>query len=162
MATVFPVRRFLANGASTNMAVNGSVTPVVFTMPLNANEIFSVDELIFQAVGTGTISLPTEFWDFAGLTNGMTTELKLGATTQTLTGILKTNFDLIQTVGADFLGKILGTRNVVRGTIDFKTPVTFNAFRGDFYRITVRDNLTTGGKIENFTVCMRGTMVTKP
>jgi hypothetical protein len=144
------------------MAVNGSVTPVVFTMPLSANELFSCDELILQMTGTGTISLPTEFWDFAALTNGLTTELKLGATTQTATGIIKTNFDLIQFIGADFLGKIIGTRNVVRGIVNFKTPVTFNSNRGDFYRITVSDNLTTGGKIENMTISMRGTMVTKP
>lgn len=162
MATVFPVRRFLLNGSAINMAVNGSVTPAAYTMPLVANEIFSVDELILTMAGTGTISQTTDFWDFAGLTNGLNTDLKLGATTLTTVGAIKSNLDLIQLIGADFVGKVLGTRNVVRGVITFKTPVTFNGTRGDFYRITVRDNLTTGGRLENFTVCMRGTMVTKP
>jgi len=163
MATVFPVRRFLTNAGSMNMAVNGSVTPVAFNMTVAANELFSVDELILCMTGTGTIAQPlTEFWDFPLLTNGISTDLKLGTTTQTLTGILKTNFDLIQFIGADFLGKVIGTRNVVRGVIEFKTPLTFNGARGDFYRITIRDNLTNGGKIENMTICLRGTMVTKP
>jgi hypothetical protein len=162
MATVLPVRRFLSNAGSVNLAVNGSVTPVPFTMSVASNELFSVDELIFQMTGTGTINSVTDFWNFPALTNGISTDLILGAATQSLTGIIKSNFDMIQFLGADVLTKLIGSYNVVRGVISFKTPISFNGARGDLYRVIIRDNMLTGGAITQFTVCMRGTMVTKP
>jgi len=162
MATVFPVRRFLTNAGSANLAVNGSVTPVTFGVSFAANELYSADELILTMCGTGNINDPLQFWSFAALANGFNTDLKLGSTTQSLTGIIKTNFDLISFIGADFLGKVMGTNNIVRGVITFKTPVSFNGARGDFYRFTVRDNLLTGAAISQMTLSFRGTMVTKP
>lgn len=160
MSNVFAVRNFLLNAGSPNMVVNGSVTPVVFTMSIASGKIFSADELILTMSGSGNINDPAQFWTFAALTNGISTEQSLGGISLTQTGIIKSNIDLISFVGADFIGKTLGTHNIVRGTIQFKTPISFNGTRGDYFRITIRDNLTSGGVIETMNICLRGTQVT--
>ncbi len=162
MTHVFPARKFLMNAGSSNMVVNGSVTPVVFSYAPVAGEVFSLDELILSISGSGNINDPAQFWNFAALTNGFNADLKLGLYTNSQTGLIKTNIEMIHFIGADFIGKTMGAHNIVRGSIPFKVPITLNGTRGDYYHFTVMDNLTTGSSLETFTIGLRGTMVTKP
>jgi hypothetical protein len=160
MTAVFPSRKFITNAGSKNMAVNGSVTPVVFGYSPPAGSLFTVDELILNATGTGTISQPlTEFWDFTALPNGISIEFMINGVMVSESGIIKNNFDLIQYVGAEFLGKIIGTRNIVRGGFHFTPQFTLNGSLGDYFRVIVNDNLTVGGKIEQLTISMRGVII---
>jgi len=161
MTAIFPSRKFITNAAgSKNMAVNGSVTPVVFEYAPPANSLFNVGELIFNATGTGTISQPlTEFWDFPSLTNGLSVQFKINGFIVSETGIIKTNFDMIQYVGAEFLGKNMGTRNIVRGGFNFLPDFTLNGNMGDYFRVIVNDNLTVGGKIEQMTISIHGSFI---
>lgn len=159
MASSFPARRFVVNGTSPNMVVNGSVTPVQFTIQPAAGQIFSANELIFNATGTGTINQPFDFWTLPALTNGISSEIRLNGVTVTQPGLIKNNFDLIQFVGADFVGKIIGVRNVVRGQFNITPPMNLDGNRGDYFRLTVNDNLTTSGVIEMLTVALRGSTI---
>lgn len=160
MASSFPARRFVLNGTSPNMVVNGSATPVQFTIQPVAGQIFSANELIFNATGTGTINQPlTDFWTLPILPNGISSEIRLNGVTVTQTGLIRNNFDLIQFVGADFVGKIIGVRNVVRGQFNIIPPMNLDGNRGDYFRLTINDNLTTGGVIEMLTVALRGSTI---
>lgn len=160
MASIFPSRRFLVNGTSENMGVNGSVTPVQFTLQPTAGQVFSANELIFNATGTGNITQTlTEFWNFPILTNGISSEIKLNNVTVTQTALIRNNFDLVQFVGADFVGKIIGVRNIVRGQFNLIPPMNLDGNRGDYFRLTINDNLTQGGAIEMLTVALRGSII---
>lgn len=159
MANIFPARPYCLNGSSRNMVVDGSVTPVAFTIAPAAGTVLNMDELILNAVGTGTISLPTEFWSFAGLTNGIGSEMRINGVTITQAGLIKNNFDLFQFIGADFVGKTLGSRNIVRGGFNISPPFSLNGNRGDYFKLTINDNLTTAGVIENFNVSLRGNVI---
>lgn len=161
MTAIFPSRRFLTNAAlSTNMAVDGSVTPVPFTIQPSTGTLFTVYQLIFNAYGTGNISLPTDFWNFPALTNGFSSEIRMNGISATAVGIIKNNFDLIQYLGGDFLGKTIGSNNIVRGQFDMNPPLTLNGSRGDYFRITVNDNLTVGGHIGQMNIALRGSTIT--
>lgn len=160
MASIFPSRRFLLNGSSSNMVVNGSVTPVQFTMTPPAGTIFAAYELVLNAVGTGNINQPTDFWSFAALTNGISSEIRMNNQVVTQSGLIKNNFDLIQFIGAEFLGRLIGTRSVVRGQFNLTPPLNFNGNRGDYFRLTINDNMTTSGAIDFFTVALRGSLIT--
>jgi hypothetical protein len=160
MTAIYPARRFVRNAGNPNMNVNGSVTPVVFEYAPPAATLFTSAEIILNATGTGTIAQPlTEFWNFPALTNGISISFKINNVTINDGGIIKTNFDLIQFIGAEFLGKIMGTRNVVRGGFHFIPSFTLNGDFGDYFRITVNDDLTNGGHIEALTVSLRGSIV---
>lgn len=160
MTAIFPARRFLTNAGSSNMNVNGSVTPVIFEYAPPVSTLFTASEIVLNATGTGTISQPlTEFWNFPALTNGLSIEFRINNITVTQAGIIKTNYDMIQYIGADFLGKIMGTRNIVRGGFHFTPQFTLNGDFGDYFRITVNDDLSTGGHIEALTIALRGSIV---
>lgn len=142
------------------MAVNGSVTPVQFSIQPLTGQIFSANELVFNATGTGTINQPiSDFWNFPALAIGISSEIRLNNVVVTQTGLIKNNFDLIQFVGADFVGKIIGTRNVVRGQFNIIPPMNLDGNRGDYFRITINDDLTQLGSIEMLTVALRGSII---
>lgn len=161
MTAIFPSRRFLTNAAlSTNLAVNGSVTPVPFTIQPATGSLFTIYQLILNAYGTGNITLPTDFWNFAPLTNGLSSEIRMNGVTAVAVGIIKNNFDLIQYLGGEFLGKQLGSNNIIRGQFDINPPLTLNGNRGDYFRIIVNDDLTVGGHIGQLNIALRGSNIT--
>jgi len=160
MTSIFPARRFLVNGSSSNLAVNGSVTPVEFILQPAAGSLFACYQLIFAAHGTGNINDPAQFWTFPALTIGISSEIKMNGTTVQAVGIIKTNFDLIQYIGSDFLGKTLGAHNLVRGEFSIDPQLTLNGNRGDYFKIIINDNLTqNAGAIVNMTISLRGSTI---
>lgn len=160
MASIFPARRFLLNGTSSNVAVNGSVTPVQFTLQPAAGTLFTAYELILNAYGTGNINDPTQFWSFAALPNGLASQISLNNVVMTGAGIIKNNFDMIQFLGGEFLGKTMGNFNIIRGQFDMTPALTLNGNRGDFFRIIVNDDLTIGGAIGQLNIALRGSVIT--
>src|SRR6478735_14945 len=89
MATVFPFRANLLNGAVSNMAVNGSVTPQNFDFaPTTATERFQIFESSFILSTAGNVNeLITKFADFAPLTNGLDLSFLFSGQTYNLTGL---------------------------------------------------------------------------
>lgn len=160
MTAIYPARRFLMNGSSANMKVNGSVTPVEFTYAPPVSTLFTVHEIILNATGTGNITQPlTEFWNFPALTNGIETTLSINGVVIDQPGLIKSNFDLIQFIGSEFLGKTMGTRNIMRGGFPFMPTFTLNGSNGDYFTMIINDDLTFGGHIEAMTVALRGSIV---
>jgi hypothetical protein len=160
MTAIYPARRFLMNGGSANMNVNGSVTPVSFQYTPPAATLFTVNEIILNATGTGTIAQPlTEFWSFPALTNGISIEFRINGVTVSQPNLIKNNFNLIEFIGAEFLGKTIGSKNMVRGGFHFVPSFTLNGDLGDYFRMTINDDLTNGGHIEALTVSLRGSIV---
>jgi len=162
MAGLFPGREFLLNGTSKNMVVNGSLTPVEFKYQPAPGTIFTAYGTIFNATGTGTISNPMEFWDFPALPNGIKLIMKLNGVEKDFGPIIKNNFHLIEYIGAEFLGKIIGTNNVVRGESKFQPALSFNGNLGDWIKIVIQDNLIVPASphIQNMTVSIRGSLIT--
>lgn len=161
MSTIFPARKFVTNAAlSTNLVTNGSVTPVPYTVAPSAGSLFAIYEVIFEAYGTGNLTNITGFWNFAALTIGITSEIKLNSVTSTELLTIKNNFDLIEYLGADFLGKTIGNSNIVRGQFTLDPPLTLNGKRGDYFKLIVNDNLTTGGGLGEMVVALKGSVIT--
>lgn len=161
MASIFPSRRFVTNASlSTNLVVDGSVTPVPYTIAPTSGTLFTVYQLIFNAYGTGNIAQPTEFWNFPALPNGISNQIQLNGILATAPAIIKTNFDLIQYLGGEFLGKSIGANNIIRGQFDMNPPLTLNGNRGDYFRIIVNDDLTVGGHIGQMNIALRGSTIT--
>ena len=162
MATIFPGREFLTNGLSKNMVVNGSGTPVEFKFQPPPGTIFTAYGTIFNATGTGTISSPDEFWDFPALPNGIRLMMKLNGVEKDFGPIIKSNFHLIEYIGAEFLGKIIGVNNIVRGETKFQPTLSFNGNQGDWIKLVIQDNLAVPAlpHIKAMTVSLRGSYIT--
>lgn len=158
MTTLIPTRRFLFNGVNRSFNVSGTLAvPVDFTYTPPAGQIFMAVDSQMSLIGNGTISQPiTDFWTFTALTNGIQTEVQLNGVLYTSPNLIKTNADLITLFGIDFLGKVIGTRNIADGTNKFYPNLTLVGDRGDFFRLRIRDNLST---IEQATFSIRGAMI---
>jgi|SRR6478609_1319182 len=142
MATVFPFRANLLNGAVSNMAVNGSVTPQNFDFaPTTATERFQIFESSFILSTAGNVNeLITKFADFAPLTNGLDLSFLFSGQTYSLTGLIKNNFDLYRVFVDETVQIGNGNRTVMIGRQWHDPPIIFQP--NDRFRVTVRDNLT--------------------
>lgn len=142
MATVFPFRGFLANAGVTNMAVNGSLTPQNFDFaPTASNERFQIFESSFFLSTAGNVNeITTKFADFAPLTNGLSLEFLFSGQTYSLTGLIKTNFDLYRVFVDETTTLGAGNRTLMLGSQWHDPPIIFQP--NDRFRVTVRDNLT--------------------
>lgn len=136
------------NSGSPNMLVNGSVTPVPFTItPLSTQDIF-VNELRLYGNANGI-----KFGQFLGqnaiLTNGLLLEIKSEDKTTSFP-VLKSTDDIKHKFAR---GAVNFDLDVQAGRDDFMASFTFeNPFpirhqglftTDDYIKITVRDNLTT-------------------
>ena len=145
------VEFFEDGGASSNLLVNGSVTPVVFTVPADAVKEKFIESIRFEIAGNGI-----KFGQFfsksgaGGLTNGVMLTIRSNNSEFTFP-ILKTtenflnefalggdNFDLFIQAGSD----------QCRATLTFAAP--FQMFKqgtfgvDDFLKVTIQDNITSG------------------
>lgn len=146
----------LKNGSSSNMAVNGSGTPAVFSLGPSANYLLQVDSLCLIAEFTGSVAIGNKFIADAVSTlgNGLLIEAKVDDDTYTL-GNLKRTRDLIE------VGQPQGGFNVISGTssllqIFFYIPPNMRLAKqgvygtDDYIRATVRDNLNSFAFLEIF------------
>lgn len=143
------VEKFL-NGASPNMIVNGSVTPVVFSIAADTEHDIYINEIRFYGNANGI-----KFGQFLGqntvLTNGLLIEIKSDNEPTSLPTIKSTDdFKHVFALGdaQGFQLHIQSGRDDFLASLRFTSPFvirksgTFTV--NDYAKITVRDNLTSG------------------
>ena len=146
----------LKNGSSSNLAVNGSSTPQVFSIAPDADHEIEVLTMCLIAEFTGGPAIGNKFIaDAVGtLTNGLLVEAKVGDIPFTF-GNLKRTRDLIE------VSTPQGGFNIISGTTSvmqlfFYVPLGMKLAKlgsftpDDYVRATVRDNLNSLGYMEIF------------
>lgn len=100
------LKSFLLNGASSDMAVNGSVTPVVFQYQADATVDSWLDKIIFvledEQIGFNT------FGDLAALTTGLDIQITQNGVTSSIWDKVKTTYQAIKACNGewDLISKI--------------------------------------------------------
>ena len=137
------------NAGSTDLRVNGSVTPVVFSVPISATKTIFVQELRLYGNGNG-IKFGQFLSQNASLTNGLLVEVKSDNMSQML-ATLKSTDDikhLFAFGGGTFDIDVQAGRDDFMATWAFGQPFplkkTGTYSPDDYLRITVRDNLAAG------------------
>lgn len=144
-------QEFFENASSSNLLVNGSVTPVVFTIPLSSTDDIFIEQLRFFGGGNGI-----KFGQFLsksgiGLTNGILIEIKSDDETFTFPVIKKTeDFKNIFSApsGSDFRIDIQAGSDQILAIFNPEIPFALRKIgtftTDDYAKITVRDDLTSG------------------
>ena len=126
------------------MNVNGSGTPVEFTFPADAAKDIAVSEIRLVMVAAAVKMDGTIFGKNGSLSNG----LKLDATSN------ESTFELANfVINEDFLaapGRVSTiydgpTNDQITASFDFGGSLILKAGTSDNVKVTVRDNLTSGG-----------------
>lgn len=140
---------FAKNAGSSDLRVNGSVTPVDFTVPASSTKQRFITSIRFEALGNGIQF--TKFLSIVGtLTNGVLLTLRSNNSQIDFPAIKATedfasyfslgaaNFDLYDVAGTDYF----------RATLTFEAP--FQIYKAgtfatdDFIQVRIRDNLSAG------------------
>lgn len=142
------------NGGSSDLTVDGSVTPVEFTIPADATEDKVVSALAFRAVASG-ITIDKFLSLNNPLTNGILIEVKSDDTIFQFEPILTTqdfdfefaygpgrSFDIIFASGNDSLVARFGPQN----PFTIRSQGTFAS--DDYIKVIIRDNLSAIANIE--------------
>lgn len=134
----------MLNGASDNLIVNGSVTPVNFDFTPASGETWYLEglQLVFSDSAAQT---PAEFANLTALTNGVDVLVRTNGTEYTLTN-LKNNSQVLQFFHDNKIIH-LGSSNFFNvdgftGDIHFPIPMTLQNSTSDYVRVQIRDNLT--------------------
>ena len=153
-ATVVPDlgQRFqekLKNGASSSLIVNGSVTPVVFTLTADPAKDKIIEECNLWFLGNG-IKLDTFINLNSELTNGLLIEILSNGVSFSFFPI-KSTVDINHYFGtgsARFRIDVQSGLDYTSGFFNPGTPFVLKAGSGDYVRITVRDNILSVAKGE--------------
>lgn len=135
---------FLLNAGSLSMTVNGSVTPVNFDFTPASGETWFITNLSIH-FSDGNTPDPNDFGDSAGLTNGIDIKARTNGTEYTI-GNCKTNSCIAlafnqHTFSID-AAAFLNASDVWLGSMNFEIPITLQNSTSDYFRVTIRDNLT--------------------
>jgi hypothetical protein len=129
---------FFLNGASDDMNVNGSVTPVSFSFTPSSGEIWYVDKVsIF--LSDNDLNENDKFGKITALTNGLQLQIQSKGISLEIANI-KDNIDMnliFENNG------VSSPSNVFAGIIRFNPQIILLASNSDFIRFRVRDNLTS-------------------
>lgn len=129
---------------SSDLLVNGSVTPVVFTVAPPVGEIWFIQTVTWLFDDSGTTNL-TDFGAInGGLTNGVLLEERIDSVNHVGANLIN-NIDIIMIFPLIFSGASGGVGNSTQlyvGRLGPTTALTLNGDDGDLIRITVRDNVT--------------------
>lgn len=141
-----PYEAFLEDAGSHDMTVNGSVTPVVFSASANVDSDIVISEFFIYG-RDGSIKFSNWLGTSSALTNGLLIEAKSNNiafsfpvvfTTGDLMAFSSSNsFSFYADTSSDVL------KAVREDTFTLKKSGTFGPVANDdFFRVTVRDNLT--------------------
>lgn len=131
---------FLLDGAATNMNIDGSGTPVVFTLTPGAGKEFFVEKINLFMRDQGAFKLD-EFGSGKALTTGIKLEIKSKGVLQTAL-IVKNNRELIENIdNLNTFSQIEGNPLFVMSKV-FEKPITLLGDQGDFIKLTIQDDLT--------------------
>jgi hypothetical protein len=142
------------NGGSADLRVDGSTTPVVFTIPADSTDTIRINELRFYAGGNGI-----KFNQFLSQNTSLGTGLEVKIKSQDIV----VTFPMIFTTedfknkwsfgsGSNFvLQKQTGADQILAVNI-FPTPIVIDPQgthgTDDYIQVTISDDLTTGGIAE--------------
>ena len=141
---------FFKNGGSDDLKVNGSSTPVVFTVPIDATRIIYITQIRIFGGGNG-IKYGKFLSQNSALTNGLLVEWKSNDISKALPALKTTEAmkNLFTFPGAsNFRIDVQAGEDQFLAVLEFAVPLplyptgTFSP--DDYVRITVRDNLTSG------------------
>jgi len=147
------VLEFLRNGAnSEDLRVDGSVTPVVFSVgPTITNDIWSTKELLLTFTADDFLFDGLSFGPNPRLINGVKVEIVQDSVTTEIFRIVQ-NEDFLRVPGRLPLVNNTGPKDVLGAVIAFDGLV-LSEEDGDYVKITVQDNLTSV-KIKYFTATL--------
>lgn len=147
---------FLKNGAATNMAVNGSVTPVVFQFTALAAKDIRLNGIRLRGSDNG-IKLENFMALNSSITNGMLLEIKSQDEVFTYPAFKKTSDirDYFNFGGGLWEVNIGSALDHVVATALLESPIVIKKqgtyATDDYVKMTVRDNLTSVTEIEMLT-----------
>ncbi len=133
------------NGGSENLAVDGSVTPVVFTVGPPASEIWYayIYELVIQDGGNNTSD---RYGGIAGgLTNGLVIDQTIDATDHEFVNIKNNSTIAINFSDSHLRGQgnsFISSSSYYLGLARLEKPVTLVGDNNDVIKVTVADDLT--------------------
>ena len=135
-------RDFLYSSGSPDMNVNGSVTPIIFSIDALPNNYLHLYEIrtifVDRFIGFGE----NKFGELAALTNGVKYSIYYDSIETTL-GNLQTNEDfLFLGPGPAAILDSTGLYDMVSVIQRFDQPIELRKGSSDAFRITIRDNLT--------------------
>ena len=134
-------RKFLLDGSNFNLAVDGSVTPVVFQIDIQPTELFLIDNIELTLTDKGNVNDLEDFMVITGgLTNGLLTDATLANPSPAVT--VRTNYGLLNRMGTGSSLSQIGQDSVFSGRLHFNAPVIVDGSQGHNIRVTVRDDLT--------------------
>lgn len=145
----------LKDGSSSNMAVNGSGTPKVFTYSPPADWNIEIHTITLIAETSGAIAFGNKFIDtgLATLTNGLLIEIKAEDVSSVWQTAKRTR-DLVELSANGGFNVLSGTPNLLR--VEFHICPRLRMSKDgtyvnpDYMRATVRDNLTSISYMEIF------------
>jgi len=140
--TLVHAREKFLNGTSEELNVNGSVTPVVFTVAPPSGQVWYLKNLVayIDDNGTGT---PDQFGNIATLTNGCLLQIERNSTTYNIVN-LATNTGISSSFHektSDITDFISGN-NTFFGAFPLSPSITLNGTLSDKIKMTIRDDLT--------------------
>jgi len=136
---------YLKNAGSKSMKVDGSVTPVVFSIGPASGITWYVYELQIL-ISDLKVDSRTRFGDISpSLTNGLLCESKVNATSRTIFN-LQDNIDTAIAFEYEISTKtdaaLANEDALFVGNLRFNNVIALNGTDGDLIQTTVRDNLT--------------------
>lgn len=134
--------KFLENGGSNNMRVDGSGTPVTFKQgPTVTNEQWSIRELLLTFTADDFSFDGLSFGPNPAMTNGFNIVIyKEAVATEVF--VVKQNEDFLRVPGRTPLVNNTGPKDVLGASLSFDGLI-LNQATGDEVRINVRDDLTS-------------------
>jgi len=141
--TIIPVPVYLLDGSTQSLAVDGSVTPAVYSFVNGDSFNWYITELRV-VLWDGAIKTLTSFGDLTGLTNGLLFEWDIDGVDYEIANPIN-NKELLASFRENYNDGNTGNnfaaeQAVVSLYLRFKEPVCLE--NGDEIRATVRDNLT--------------------
>ncbi len=132
--------RYCLNGASSDLAVNGNSTPVVFTYDADPTDDIDIQEIKFIASTDDMKVQGDKFLKENDLNNGMLIEVTVGGTTTQLANFISTE-DIFEfaSSGGIFVHSV--AKDFVSSTFNVAGAMTLVAGSADNVKVTVRDNL---------------------
>jgi hypothetical protein len=136
------VLEFLLDGASDDMLVDGSVTPVEFEKgPTVASEVWSIRELLLTFTADDFSFDGVSFGPNTALTNGIKIEIVKDSVAEEVF-LVKQNEDFLRVPGRTPLINNTGPKDVLGAALSFQGLV-LNQVDGDLVRVTIQDDLTS-------------------
>lgn len=148
---------FLLNGASEQMAVNGSVTPVNFRLEADVDKDIIITDLIFSGQD-GSVKYSNWFSSNSPLTNGVVLSFKSDDNLTTFPA-MKTTTRLIAFSSGNVENASVTGESIIVSFRKFDPPIIIRAKgshvsgQDDFVQVRISDSLTF---MEDFTCTARG------